>query len=169
MLSQARYRIPAALALVTWLHSCSARDLNGSQHRALAQSVCFHRKSMALRLRCTYLLWGARSVQCETKYILQSSGGAIRRALFRVERGVCVRCKADCRALVLRLRAVEKGSRDWEARRHALIAEYAPRCRPADLSPSMRLHDAEGFTCTAALPAKSGHWIVTPKMPLPPM
>ncbi len=69
----------------------------------------------------------ARSVQCETKYILQSSGGAIRRALFRVERGVCVRCKADCRALVLRLRAVEKGSRDWEGRRRALIVEYAPR------------------------------------------
>ena len=89
---------------------------------------------------------GARSVQCESKYILQSSGGAIRRALFRVERGVCVRCRADCRALVLRLRAVEKGSRDWEARRRALIAEYAPRCViKADCRPSLR-------TCTAQPP-----------------
>ncbi len=69
-----------------------------------------------------------RSVQCDSKYALQTSGGAIRRALFKVERGVCVRCKADCYRLVQRLRAVEKGSRGWEGRRRALIAEYAPRC-----------------------------------------
>lgn len=68
------------------------------------------------------------SVECEAKHALRSSGGAIRRALFRVERGVCVKCKADCHGLVERLRAIERGSREWEARRRARIAEYAPRC-----------------------------------------
>ena len=84
-------------------------------------------------MRTIYVSWRStavrvRSVECESKYALRSSGGAIRRALFRVERGVCVKCRADCRGLVERLRAIERGSRDWEARRRARIREYAPRC-----------------------------------------
>ena len=86
------------------------------------------RTSTVSRTHARLRLRSVRSVQCESKYALQTSGGAIRRALFKVERGVCVRCKADCRGLVQRLQAVEKGSRGWEARRRTLIAEYAPRC-----------------------------------------
>ncbi len=66
-------------------------------------------------------------LECETKYGLARGGGAIRRALFRLERGVCVKCGADCHALVQRLRGVEKGERRWEERRRSLIARLAPR------------------------------------------
>ena len=68
------------------------------------------------------------SLECETKYGLARGGGAIRRALFRLERGVCVKCGADCHALVQRLQGVEKGARAWEERRRSLVARLAPRC-----------------------------------------
>ena len=72
-------------------------------------------------------LSGCCRLECETKYGLARGGGAIRRALFRLERGVCVKCRADCHALTQRLQGVEKGSRGWEARRRSLIARLAPR------------------------------------------
>ena len=42
--------------------------------------------------------------ECEAKFCLRSSGGALRRALFKLERGVCVLCKLDCHDLVKRVR-----------------------------------------------------------------
>jgi hypothetical protein len=41
---------------------------------------------------------------------------------------VCVKCGADCHALVQRLQGVEKGARAWEERRRSLVARLAPRC-----------------------------------------
>lgn len=91
-------------------------------------------------------------MECESKHALRSSGGAIRRALFRVERGVCVRCKADCHGLVERLRAIERGSRDWEARRRARVEEYAPRYagRRAALNDEWCTSSELGCKCSAA-------------------
>jgi len=43
---------------------------------------------------------------CEDKYCLRSSSGAMRKALFRLERGVCQMCKLDCHALLQSLRLV---------------------------------------------------------------
>ncbi|KAL4428086.1 hypothetical protein ABPG75_002175 [Micractinium tetrahymenae] len=67
------------------------------------------------------------SGECEGRFALKSNGSAYRRALFRLERGVCVKCRLDCHALVKRLQAVEKGSRDWEEQRRRIIAARAPR------------------------------------------
>ena len=54
------------------------------------------------------VLEGAASLfcgpDCEGKWVLRSSGGGLRRALFKLERGVCQLCKLDCAALVSRLR-----------------------------------------------------------------
>lgn len=41
---------------------------------------------------------------CEGAWCVRSSGGALRRALFRLERGVCQLCRLDCHALLQRLR-----------------------------------------------------------------
>ena len=43
---------------------------------------------------------------------MKRSGGAIRRALFKLERGVCTipSCRLDCHALVKRLQTIEKGT-----------------------------------------------------------
>ena len=41
---------------------------------------------------------------CEAAWCVRSSGGALRRALFRLERGVCQACRLDCHALLQRLR-----------------------------------------------------------------
>lgn len=46
-----------------------------------------------------------RSGDCESRFALKSNGSAYRRALFRLERGVCVACRLDCHALVKRLQA----------------------------------------------------------------
>lgn len=42
--------------------------------------------------------------ECEARFCLRSSGGALRRALFKLERGVCILCKLDCHDLVKRVR-----------------------------------------------------------------
>ena len=46
--------------------------------------------------------------------------GAIRRALGKLERGVCVTCKLDCRALVAQLQCIRYKSKDWELKRWVL-------------------------------------------------
>ena len=46
---------------------------------------------------------------CKVQYGLARSGGAIRQALFMLERDVCTTCRADCHALVRRLKAVKRG------------------------------------------------------------
>ncbi|PSC75396.1 DNA annealing helicase and endonuclease ZRANB3 [Micractinium conductrix] len=65
--------------------------------------------------------------ECERRFGLKSNGSAYRRAVFKLERGVCVACKLDCHKLVKRLQAVEKGSRGWEEQRRRIIAARAPR------------------------------------------
>ncbi len=44
------------------------------------------------------------SVACEAAYALRAGGSALRRSLFRLERGRCQACHLDCHALVTRLR-----------------------------------------------------------------
>ena len=43
-------------------------------------------------------------VECETNFCIRANSGAMRRALFRLERGICQTCKLDCHALVGRIR-----------------------------------------------------------------
>ncbi|KAL0027354.1 hypothetical protein WJX79_003195 [Trebouxia sp. C0005] len=63
---------------------------------------------------------------CEGKFCTRSSGGALRRALFRLERGVCTCCGLDCHALVNKVRMIERGSHKCDERRRARILTYAP-------------------------------------------
>ena len=44
------------------------------------------------------------SAACETLYAVRAGGGGLRRALYRLERGVCQQCGSNCHALVERLR-----------------------------------------------------------------
>lgn len=43
------------------------------------------------------------SGECEGRFALKSNGSAYRRALFKLERGICVSCRLDCHTLVKRL------------------------------------------------------------------
>ena len=43
-------------------------------------------------------------VECETSFCIRANSGAMRRALFKLERGVCQTCRLDCHALVGRIR-----------------------------------------------------------------
>lgn len=54
---------------------------------------------------------------CESKYYLKASSGAMRRALGKLERGVCTLCKLDCRALVRQLQCIRYKSKDWLSKR----------------------------------------------------
>ncbi len=54
---------------------------------------------------------------CETKHYLKASSGAIRRALGKLERGVCTMCGLDCRALVAQMQCIRVSSKDWQAKR----------------------------------------------------
>ncbi|KAK9844937.1 hypothetical protein WJX74_008894 [Apatococcus lobatus] len=65
-------------------------------------------------------------VECETNFCIRANSGAMRRALFKLERGVCQTCRLNCHALVGRIRTIEKGTDDWEARRRALLLLLAP-------------------------------------------
>ena len=58
---------------------------------------------------------------------LQASGGAIRRALGRLERGVCCQCGLDCRTLVSDLQSIRQGTKNWQERRLQLISSRFPR------------------------------------------
>jgi len=60
----------------------------------------------------------------------QASSGAIRRALGKLERGVCCMCGVDCRSLVAMLQSIRHGSKEWQERRLALIAQRFPKCAP---------------------------------------
>eukprot|EP00798_Chlamydomonas_sp_ICE-L_P014800 gene14800-20855_t len=64
---------------------------------------------------------------CEHRYYLKASSGAIRRALSKLERGVCVTCQLDCRALVAQLQCIRYGSKDWSAKRMSVIRKMYPR------------------------------------------
>lgn len=50
------------------------------------------------------------SGDCESRFALKSNGAAYRRALFRLERGVCVACRLDCHSLVKRLQVPGAGA-----------------------------------------------------------
>lgn len=54
---------------------------------------------------------------CESSYYLKASSGSIRRALFKLERGVCQACGLDCHALVVQLQATRRGTADWRRKR----------------------------------------------------
>jgi hypothetical protein len=52
--------------------------------------------------------------------------GGIRRALFKLERGVCQVCKLDCHALVQQLQQISKDTPGWQAQRRAVVVHRAP-------------------------------------------
>ena len=52
----------------------------------------------------TFLTGHACRADCEGKFCTRSSGGALRRALFKLERGVCTNCHLDCHSLVTNVR-----------------------------------------------------------------
>lgn len=52
--------------------------------------------------------------------------GGIRRALFRLERGVCTLCGVDCHALVRQLQQIGKDEPAWLSHRRSIIARMAP-------------------------------------------
>jgi hypothetical protein len=66
------------------------------------------------------------SPECERRRAVTASSAAMRRALFKHERGVCVLCGVDAAGLVRRLQAVERGSRRCRAARGALLDAAAP-------------------------------------------
>jgi 5-methylcytosine-specific restriction endonuclease McrA len=66
------------------------------------------------------------SPECERRRAVTASSAAMRRALFKRERGVCILCGVDAAGLVRRLQAVERGSRRWRAARGALLDAAAP-------------------------------------------
>lgn len=49
-----------------------------------------------------------------SKYYIKASSGSIRRALAKLERGVCVMCKLDCKRLVQQLQCIQYGSKVWD-------------------------------------------------------
>ncbi|GAX84585.1 hypothetical protein CEUSTIGMA_g12006.t1 [Chlamydomonas eustigma] len=64
--------------------------------------------------------------QCESKYCLKVSTGAIRRQLGKIERGVCTMCGLDCRALVSKLQCIRMSSPEWKEKRRHLLLRLAP-------------------------------------------
>ncbi len=65
---------------------------------------------------------------CENNYYIRVGGAALRRALRKLEKGVCQVCKLDCSKVLQAIRAIEKegGSKHWYARRKAKLAQLAP-------------------------------------------
>jgi hypothetical protein len=64
-----------------------------------------------------------RNVWCLLLLLLP---GGIRRALFKLERGVCQSCGLDCHALVQQLQQISKDTPGWQAQRRAVVAHRAP-------------------------------------------
>ncbi|EFJ47804.1 hypothetical protein VOLCADRAFT_91788 [Volvox carteri f. nagariensis] len=64
---------------------------------------------------------------CETAYFVKASGGALRRTLARLEHGVCQMCGLDCANLVRQLQTIRATSRDFLAKRRAVVERLAPR------------------------------------------
>lgn len=63
---------------------------------------------------------------CDAEHATRTGGAAARRALFRVERGVCAACGLDAHALVAALRAVPRGGSGWLEQRLAVLQSLAP-------------------------------------------
>lgn len=108
-------------------------------HAAPSSSTVYHRAcvhcikvvtgsdttlSIATSLPSTCLLFC--SSDCEQKYILKSSSGAMRRGVFSRDRGICSRCTLDCTAMIRRLQAIERGTRRWKERRRCLLEREYP-------------------------------------------
>ena len=69
---------------------------------------------------------------CETLYAVRAGGGGLRRALYRLERGVCQQCRCDCHALVERLRS-------------ALLLGLRRRAGSCALNPPLRILISESL------------------------
>jgi hypothetical protein len=50
-----------------------------------------------------------------------ADAGGIRRALFKLERGVCQLCNLDCHALVAQLQQIAKDSPHWLQHRSVVV------------------------------------------------
>lgn len=55
-----------------------------------------------------------------------ADAGGIRRALFKLERGVCQLCHLDCHALVAQLQQIAKDSPHWLQHRSVLTHVWGP-------------------------------------------
>lgn len=66
------------------------------------------------------------SGKCEEQHKIRTNASSYRRALFRLERGICTSCNVDCHLLVKRLRCIEIGSFQWKQKREELLKQIAP-------------------------------------------
>ncbi|GIL84688.1 hypothetical protein Vretifemale_13290 [Volvox reticuliferus] len=64
---------------------------------------------------------------CETGYFVKGSGSTLCRTLARLEHGVCQMCGLDCTNLVRQLQTIRTTSRDYLAKRRAVVEHLAPR------------------------------------------
>eukprot|EP01023_Acetabularia_acetabulum_P020855 TRINITY_DN20895_c0_g1_i1.p1 TRINITY_DN20895_c0_g1~~TRINITY_DN20895_c0_g1_i1.p1 ORF type:complete len:222 (-),score=27.90 TRINITY_DN20895_c0_g1_i1:286-951(-) len=67
------------------------------------------------------------SAQCENNYYCKVSTNALRNSLFKLERGICCQCKADCNSMIKRIRRISKDGLNWRERRLQIISEIAPK------------------------------------------
>jgi len=89
---------------------CDACLLPGALSAAPLLSSPPPNRVLQLAAVCPPLL---RSGECEGRFGLKSNGSAYRRALFKLERGVCVMCKLDCHTLVKRLQVSQRRRQRW--------------------------------------------------------
>ena len=88
-------------------HQAKLQHLPIQQQHHTAKTACV-RAFYLPPLPDQAVLEGARDLfcgpGCEGAWVLRGSGGALRRALFKLERGECQACRLDCCALLRRLR-----------------------------------------------------------------
>ncbi len=92
--------------------------------------------------------------ECEGAWCLRSSGGALRRALFRLERGVCQLCRLDSHALLQRLRraarpaSAECPARPLRQRRAGLQPPSRAACSDSCSASRTRVPARKALACT---------------------
>ena len=87
----------------------------------------------------------ADALRCVRSVLYASSPTALRDALFRLERGVCVMCKLDCEALMARLRPLR--SADAVQRERIILAVEPKFGLPENAARLARLLDSSRSGC----------------------
>lgn len=101
-----------------WLPGGAAACLSGR----LDSSICQHHFLLSIAAP-----GGAPDANAgSSATVLLMLPGGIRRALFKLERGVCQACRLDCHALVQQLQQISKDTPGWQAQRRAVVAHRAP-------------------------------------------
>jgi hypothetical protein len=89
------------------------------------------------------------SLDCERDYYITSNSGAIRRSLFKLERGVCQLCHVDCHALVAQLQV---GRAPLARQAASFCGEHLHACSADMCHPPNQLHAAQAAAPQACLP-----------------